>query len=393
MEDHDKKCDQFIVFVKKISSMQDAEISRFFDKNEMKTHNKEFASVCLTNIVKIWFKYFKNDFKQSLLLLDIDSILTGLSKLIKDAITKLRDDFSTKLWRNCFQSVIFGYMSSLIETHKAKKEADLIFKLVLKIDDDLNKIIKFFQTGKIDKPTIEKNTKPISDFKNFLNCNPTLVGIVCQSLKRDFPGDINAKVLCVFIDMRTDIDEKEKKETKEAIKETMELMSKDKKEDAKEETAPAFLRRQSTRTQVFDALKQSQSGSLLTQGLTLTIAKAGGVESEGNDKCCTKKSNDHDIEGYLDVFKDCIALAFASILNSKVEWKPHFFSIKNLHLYCYKDHKSHRAEFKIPLDTLDTCDSVKEGEFKLTFKDGKQFTASGQGRERDVRMDGRVPCE
>lgn len=67
MQDHDKKCEQFVVSVKKLTQMNDDQIAKIFDKKIYKAENKENAILCLNFIVTFWFKLIGDEFNKPLL--------------------------------------------------------------------------------------------------------------------------------------------------------------------------------------------------------------------------------------------------------------------------------------------------------------------------------------
>lgn len=71
LQDHDKKCDQFVVSVKKVTGLTDEEIVKIFEKNEFKFANKESATICLIYIVRFWFSILGKEYKRNPLDLNI----------------------------------------------------------------------------------------------------------------------------------------------------------------------------------------------------------------------------------------------------------------------------------------------------------------------------------
>ena len=90
------------------------------------------------------------------------------------------------------------------------------------IDRNSDTIVKFFsQSGKVDKASLERGTKILRDFSDFLNCNPHMMVMCCQNLKEQFQDALKLKMLTDIIEKRKDITESEKKEACLSIKEVL----------------------------------------------------------------------------------------------------------------------------------------------------------------------------
>lgn len=349
--------------VKSLNVLNDLEIDGSLNLENINILLNKISQKSIASFIYLFSDELEHYFKENIVKLNMAKIVPIATEMLAPYNKYMRNPVSEKAMKEMLKLIIYHYINLLLKPkppEKSEEEGEEgqntiqeVEKITIeqarkKIKKDKDILSDSFERI-IGKSKTESCIKILDDLQEFLNSNIDNISSPCLVLREYIGPLFDQSMANDFINLRTDLEEQDKNNLNEKLKEIIDNYE-EKKEGNKNEISYFKIREIEKKREKYDEDEDEED---YIKGENIFNRDEFKYDEIINDNSNQEDNSSNINEGFLE---------HKIIIN----WKTFYAKLKNGELYLFKDKNSGELVNKINIKNIIKIKSIKDKKFTLT---------------------------